>query len=93
MGDADTLTLIPGVGKKSAERLLLEMKDKFEPSAEDITGVPEDGRMLVKEAAEALVALDFTRAEATEMLKKYPFKEGEEPSIEELLQFALRNRR
>jgi Holliday junction DNA helicase RuvA len=92
MGDSQRLTAIPGVGKKNAERLLLEMKDKFEPSAEEFTGVPADGRTMFKEAAEALVSLDFTRSEAAEMLKKYPFKEGQEPSIEELLQFALKNR-
>jgi Holliday junction DNA helicase RuvA len=91
-GDADTLTLIPGVGKKSAERLLLEMKDKVEPSAEAIASLPADGKALFEEAAEALVALGFTRLESNEMLKKYPFKSGEEPGIEELLQFALRNR-
>ncbi len=91
-GDADTLTIIPGVGKKSAERLLLEMKDKVEPSAEDIVGLPADGKMLFEEAAEALVALGFTRLEASDMLKKYPFKSGEEPGIEELLQFALKQR-
>jgi Holliday junction DNA helicase RuvA len=44
MGDADTLTMIPGVGRKGAERLLLEMKDKVEPSVEDVTGLQGGGR-------------------------------------------------
>lgn len=89
MGDAAALTLIPGVGKKGAERLLLEMKDKVEPSAEDVSGLPADGRFAFQEAAEALVQLGYTRLEAHDALKKYPFK-GEEASVEDLLQFALK---
>lgn len=88
-GDANALTVIPGVGRKSAERLLLEMKDKIEPSVEDITGVPAEGRFAIQEAAEALVQLGYTRLEAHDALQKYPFK-GEEASVEELLQFALK---
>jgi Holliday junction DNA helicase RuvA len=90
MGDADTLTMIPGVGRKGAERLLLEMKDKVEPSVEDVTGLPADGRFAFKEAAEALVQLGYSRLEAHDALKEFPFKAGEEPAVEDLLQFALK---
>jgi len=90
-GDADALTIIPGVGKKSAERLLLEMKDKFEPGADEGTALPEGEKFVFQEATEALVALDFTRLEAHDLLRKYPRDEGE-PTIEELLQFALRQK-
>jgi holliday junction DNA helicase RuvA len=89
MGDAASLTDIPGVGTKGAERLILEMKDKVQPSTLDIAGVPDAGKFTVQEAVEALVAMDFTRLEAHDALKKYPFK-GEEPTVEELLQFALK---
>ncbi len=89
MGDAGELTVIPGVGRKSAERLLLEMKDKVEPSVEDVAGLPSEGRFTFREATEALVQLGYTRMEAHDALKKYPFG-GEEASVEELLQFALK---
>jgi holliday junction DNA helicase RuvA len=89
-GDADALTIIKGVGKKGAERLLLEMKDKIEPSVEDLSGLPAGGLGPFHEAAEALVQLGYTRLEAHEALKKYPFAGGEAP-VEDLLQFALRN--
>jgi Holliday junction DNA helicase RuvA len=89
-GDADALTIIKGVGKKGAERLLLEMRDKIEPSIEDVGGLPPEGRQPFGEAAEALVQLGYTRAEAHEALKKYPFG-GKEAPVEDLLQFALKN--
>jgi Holliday junction DNA helicase RuvA len=89
-GDADTLTIIKGVGKKGAERLLLEMKDKVEPSVEDVAGLTGEGMGPFQEAAEALVQLGYTRFEAHEALKKYPFG-GKEAAVEVLLQFALKN--
>lgn len=89
-GDADALTIIKGVGKKGAERLLLEMKDKIEPCAEDVSGLPPEGLGPFQEAAEALTQLGYTRLEAHEALKKYPFS-GKEAAVEELLQFALKN--
>lgn len=92
-GDADILAeRITGVGKKSAERLILELKDRFEPSESDFAGIPADGKSVFREAVEALVTLDFTVSEANEMLKKYEFKPGTEPGLEELLQFALQQR-
>jgi Holliday junction DNA helicase RuvA len=89
-GDSDALTIIKGVGKKGAERLLLEMRDKVEPSVEDVGGLPPEGRQPFGEAAEALVQLGYNRAEAHGALKKYPFG-GKEAPVEELLQFALKN--
>jgi len=89
-GDADALTIIKGVGKKGAERLLLEMRDKIEPSIEEVGGLPPEGRQPFGEAAEALVQLGYTRAEAHQALKKYPFG-GKEAPVEGLLQFALKN--
>ncbi len=88
-GDAEALTIIKGVGRKGAERLLLEMKDKVEPSFE-AAEMPPEGLQPVQEAAEALVQLGYSRGEAHEALKKFPF-DGREPAVEELLQFALKN--
>lgn len=88
-GDADRLTVIPGVGKKSAQRLLLEMRDKLELAPLEITGLPEQRRRPFEEAAEALVQLGYTRTESYNALKKYPA--GEEAGVEKMLQFALKN--
>jgi holliday junction DNA helicase RuvA len=88
-GDVDALTVIPGVGRKSAERLLLEMKDKIETSFE-AEGMPGSLRESLGEAMEALVQLGYSRGEARDALKKCPTREGE-ANVEELLQFALKN--
>lgn len=88
-GDAEALTIIKGVGRKGAERLLLEMKDKVEPCLE-AAGLPAGGPQPLQEAAEALVQLGYSRAEAHEALKKFP-SDGREARVEDLLQFALKN--
>ncbi|MBU4193392.1 MAG: Holliday junction branch migration protein RuvA [Actinobacteria bacterium] len=88
-GDADALTMIPGVGKKSAQRLLLEMRDKIELAFEEV-GMPEGLRASRREAVEALVQLGYSRGEAHDALKKYPADDGE-AGVEEMLQFALKN--
>jgi Holliday junction DNA helicase RuvA len=87
--DADRLTVIPGVGKKGAQRLLLEMKDKVEPGPPEAAGVPEGARQAFAEATEALLQLGYTRAEAYEALRKFPA--GAEAKVEEMLQFALKS--
>lgn len=88
-GDVDALTVIPGVGKKSAQRLLLEMRDKIELAFDDVR-MSGGQRTSLKEAVEALVQLGYSRGEAHDALKKYPADDGE-AGVEELLQFALKN--
>jgi Holliday junction DNA helicase RuvA len=88
-GDADRLTVIPGVGRKSAQRLILEMKDKVDASMPDVTGLAEGMRRPFEEATEALLQLGYTRAEAYAALKKYPA--GADARVEDMLQFALKN--
>lgn len=89
-GDVDALTVIPGVGKKSAQRLLLEMRDKIEPVLEGVPGMPEGRRLAFLEAVEALTQLGYSRGEAHQALKKYPV-DDREAGVEEMLQFALKN--
>lgn len=82
--DAKTLTRLPGLGKKSAERILLELKDKVSEQAtgnsEQLSSTAQD------EAAEALDALGYTQAEISAVFAKA------EPNLptEQLIKFALR---
>lgn len=88
-GESDALTVIPGIGKKSAQRLLLEMKDKVEPAADDLSELSEAVRRPHQEAMEALLQLGYSRIEAHDVLKG--FKPAEERvTVEEMLQFALK---
>ena len=69
-GDASALTKIPGVGRKTAERLVIEMRDRLESDQTNPTVAAE---MSVAgpegEAFSALVALGYKPAEATRLIK------------------------
>jgi len=67
-GDASYLTRVSGVGKKSAEKIVLELKDKLgKNSALDTIGLKEE-----TETLEALRALGYTTSQAREGLKRVP---------------------
>ena len=89
-GDVDTLVHLPGIGKKTAERLIDEMKDKIQ----DVTDSPEltgsaasDNNMLL-EARNALVNLGYKSSEARKILDKIDTTGLE---VEELLRQALKS--
>jgi Holliday junction DNA helicase RuvA len=69
--DAAALTRIPGVGRKTAERLIVEMRDRVDAAG----GIAAGGGVAAPpagaegEAFSALVALGYKPAEATQMLK------------------------
>ena len=88
--DTAALTKIPGVGRKTAERVLMEMRDRLEAlaaAASVATGLNgASGNAAEGEAWTALVALGYKPAEVTQMLK--PFA-GQGGTTEELIRRAL----
>ncbi len=92
--DAASLTRIPGIGRKTAERLIIEMRDRlkalatgqsFEIRGPTGTGAPAPSPQA--EAFSALVALGYKPPEVTRLLQKV------DPSVtttEELIRHALR---
>ena len=89
--DAVTLTRANGIGKKSAQRIVLELKDKVEAAdglnagtVQALTGSPTDAR---GEAADGLMALGYTKSEALTALSKIT---EEELSAEEYIKKALK---
>ena len=87
--DADPLVRVPGVGRKTAERLLIEMRDRVK----DLGGaaslpLPANGRAGIaqQEAFSALVALGYKPVEITRLLKTVA---DERASTEELIRRAL----
>jgi Holliday junction DNA helicase RuvA len=88
--DADPLVRIPGVGRKTAERLLIEMRDRvkdFGPAGNAaVAASGADGGSAQQEAYSALVALGYKPAEVLKMLKGAAL---EGATTEELIRRAL----
>jgi Holliday junction DNA helicase RuvA len=87
--DAAALTRIPGVGRKTAERLIIEMRDRIDPGggAGEPIAVTAGGGGPEAEAYGALVALGYKPAEATRLLKAA----GSSGSTEDLIRRALQS--
>ena len=86
--DAATLIRIPGVGRKTAERLIIEMRDKIDKSAT----VPGANKAMAKaspksEAVDALVALGY---KTTEVNKLIGTMDVADQSAEDIIRLALR---
>ena len=89
-GDLLSLTRIPGVGRKTAERMMLELKDKVRAAGAGVgEGVQiRDG--MVKDALSALVNLGYQKGIAEEAVRDIVRQHGAELSLEELLKESLR---
>jgi Holliday junction DNA helicase RuvA len=87
-GDADALTLVPGIGRKGAARLLLELRGKLGDGAPDLPADPAT-RPAYAEVREALAALGYAPAEVKAALEALPEDAGALPT-QELLRLALR---
>jgi holliday junction DNA helicase RuvA len=68
-GDVTALTRVPGIGKRSAERLVLELRDKIGPVAPS-TGAALNGHGIRGPVVEALVGLGFAVKQAEEATDK-----------------------
>lgn len=96
--DTNALVKLPGVGKKTAERLLIEMADRigqlegqFTPMTTEATGgaiASATGPDPLEEAEAALIALGYKPAEAAKAVNRIA---GDGMSREELIRLALRN--
>ncbi|NBJ91502.1 Holliday junction branch migration protein RuvA [Parablautia muri] len=95
-GDAAAIAKAPGVGKKTAERVILDLKDKI--SLEDTTIHKEMVQTQTNlsgdsharnEAVEALTALGYSPADALKAVKAVP--DHEDMDVETILKLALKN--
>lgn len=91
--DVKTLSSVAGIGKKTAQRVILELKDKF--SSDDAISLPLEGVSeqievasgAKSEAIEALFALGYSRSEAIKSLQSLDI---DGLSAEEILKLALK---
>lgn len=94
-GNERALTVVPGIGKKMAQRILLELRDKISKQMEGIApegftpGVPEGpaGKDKISDAAAALGVLGYGNSEITAALKGLDIPNL---SVEDIIRQALR---
>lgn len=85
--DQPRLLSIPGVGKKLAERMVVELRDKFLTLRSEEAG-QGDGSQLVRDAVSALVNLGYHRGEAEKSVRD--IAQRGKVTLEEVLKQALR---
>ena len=89
-GDAAALCRVPGIGKKLAQRLVLELKDKVEDSqlASSAAPISPKSAGIEAEAIAALVALGFSSAEAAKAVSAHA---ATATSLDNLIYLALKS--
>jgi len=93
-GDARQLEAIKGIGKKSAERLVLELKDKLVKLNTNINAIEGFATAQAnphQDAIQALIALGIQKAVAEKAVDKTIKTEGAGTSLEVLIKLALKN--
>ena len=92
-GDEAALVRIPGLGKKTAQRMIIDLKEKAAQMVQTGSMVlPPPAAPLsaaVEQAVQALVGLGFTKSEAQKAMEKATARLGAEAQLEELLRAAL----
>lgn len=86
--DTKRLSMIPGVGKKTAARIILELKEKL-PVLGDSEGGTGMGHTIAADALSALINLGYPRAQAYEVVKKIREQDRDIP-VESLIREALK---
>lgn len=91
--DVTRLNSVPGVGKKTAQRIILELKEKISPIEEMLLptrGLDEKAAFLIEEGIRGLMSLGCSKKEALKAIKSaYDNLKDKKPSLEELVKHAL----
>ncbi len=88
--DSARLTKVPGIGKKTAERLLLELKDKLEVAAQVASGAAV-GAGPAGDIVNALLALGYNDREAAWAVKQLPSAAGVTEGIRQALKLLSKS--
>jgi Holliday junction DNA helicase RuvA len=97
--DVTLISTVPGIGKKSAQRMVLELKDKLSLPDVDMVAMPSaKNASLFEEARSALISLGYTNAEAKKSLAGFLDDDADgaggekaEITVERLVKHALKN--
>ncbi len=92
-GDAESLTRLPGIGRKTAERLIIDMRDRLDMTSS--VGTSGDGKVMprhgsaVEDALTALISLGYKPREANRMVDEV---ETHGRDSEAIIRLALKSR-
>lgn len=95
--DIKTISKVPGIGKKTAERLIIEMRDKMgnvfssTPSDFAVYRAGDPKAQLIGDAMNALITLGYNQVVAQKAIKKTIEEQSDEIKLAELITLALRN--
>jgi len=91
--DIKRLSSISGIGKKMAERMILELRDKISAgeALEAVSGVDDasSDNQNVHDAVMALISLGYKQVDAWKMVRKILPKLGEDPTVENIVRHSL----
>ena len=86
-GDVAMISSVPGIGGKTAQRIILDLKGKLGLTVARAGGASHAGASTASEASDALLAMGFSAAEVATALKGY---EGPSGDAQALLKYALK---
>jgi Holliday junction DNA helicase RuvA len=86
------ISRIPGIGKKMSERLVLELRDKFQKFDKQNISLPKGGGGAIADAISALINLGYNPLEAQKAVKN-ALPEGKEPTLPDLISMALKGKK
>lgn len=90
MNNAAVLESVKGIGRKTAERLVLELRDKVSKLSTSVPGSVSIGNTLEQDALNALIALGISRPVGEQAIKKIVISEPSINSLEILIKKALK---
>lgn len=89
-GNARLLESIKGIGKKTAERIILELKDRLSKQSTESTISPQTNNTIEQDALNALISLGIPRASAEQAIRKV-FSSGHgAEKVEDIIKQALK---
>jgi Holliday junction DNA helicase RuvA len=88
--DVNTFKSVKGIGAKSAQRIIVDLKDKVEKTGIDIENNPSQNNTIKIEALSALVVLGIDKKKAESSIDKFLAKSGSDITVEELIKSTLK---
>lgn len=89
-GNVKLLESVKGIGKKTAERLVLELRDKMGKQPSETMSASGPGNSLEQDALNALIALGISRSQAEQAIQKIIRVEPSVSQLEDLIKKALK---